>query len=331
MAGSTEIQGPPGVSLKSLVVGFVLTKRTEGKSPRTIEYYQENLRRFLWYARRQGWSDDIRFLTGWQIREFLGYVGTESRRWGLEGNGSETSRRNASHSAVRHYFVVLSCLFNWLMKEGFVEQNPMAKIRVAKSKPKVVVPFSGEEINRMLEIRDYDYAHNVKFLGSRNRAIILVLLDTGVRLSELVGMRVRDINNDTGYVRVLGKCAKERVVRIGKAAQKGLWRYLMYRPHDDVQELWLTEEGTPLRNRGVQSLVKQLKERAGISSGGGVHRFRHTFALSFLRTDKNVFNLQYLLGHSDLDMVRRYTLTLGMEDALKAHEKASPPDLLEVK
>jgi site-specific recombinase XerD len=91
----------------------------------------------------------------------------------------------------------------------------------------------------------------------------------------------------------------------------------------------LTEEGKPLHNGGVHSLVKRLKERAGINGSGNVHRFRHTFALSFLRTDKNVFNLQYLLGHSDLDMVRRYTL--GMEDALRAHEKVSPADLLEVK
>ena len=328
MAASIKLEVPPGVSLKSLVKGFVLTKRTEGKSPRTVEYYQENLRRFLWYAERQGWSDDIRFLTEWQIREFLGYVGTETHRWGLEGNGSETSQRNASHSTVRHYFVVLSCFFNWVVEEGFVEENPMAKIKVAKSKPKVVVPYSSEEISQMLAVCDYDYEHNAKFLGSRNRAIILILLDTGIRLSELLGMKVGDINNDTGYIRVLGKGGKERVVRMGKVARKALWRYLMYRTHKDTQELWLTEEGKPLHNSGVQSLVKRLKERAGINGSGNVHRFRHTFALSFLRTDKNVFNLQYLLGHSDLDMVRRYTSTLGMEDALRAHEKASPADLL---
>jgi len=329
MVASIKLEVSPGVSFKSLVKGFVLTKRTEGKSPRTVEYYEENLRRFLWYAGRQGWSDDIRFLTEWQIREFLGYVGTETHRWGLEGNGSETSQRNASHSTVRHYFVVLSCLFNWAVEEGFVEENPMARIKVAKSKPKVVVPFSSEEISRMLAVCDYDYEHNAKFLGSRNRAIILILLDTGIRLSELIGMKVGDINNDTGYIRVLGKGGRERVVRIGKMARKALWRYLMYRPNKGAQELWLTEEGNPLHNSGVQSLVKRLKERAGVNSDGTVHRFRHTFALSFLRTDKNVFNLQYLLGHSDLEMVRRYTATLGMEDALKAHEKASPADLIE--
>lgn len=319
------------MSLKSLVKGFVLTKQTEGKSPRTVEYYQENLRRFLWYAGMQGWSDDIRFLTEWQIREFLGYVGTQTHRWGLEGNGSETSRRNASHSTIRHYFVAISVFLNWLVAEGFIEENPIAKIKVAKSKPKVVVPYSCEEIGRMLAVCDYDYEHYAKFLGSRNRAMLLMLLDTGIRLSELVGMKVRDINNDRGYIQVLGKGSKERVVRIGKVAQKALWRYLMYRTYNDMDELWLTEEGRPLHSSGVQSLVKRLKERAGIRGNGNTHRFRHTFALSFLRTDKNVFNLQYLLGHSDLDMVRRYTSTLGMEDALRAHEKASPADLMGLK
>ncbi len=110
------------------------------------------------------------------------------------------------------------------MAEGFIEENPIAKIKIAKSKPKVVVPFKNDEISRMLEVCDYDYEHNAKLLGSRNRAIILVLFDTGMRLSELVGMKVRDINNDTGYIQVLGKGSKERVVRIGKMAQKALWR-----------------------------------------------------------------------------------------------------------
>jgi len=83
-----------------------------------------------------------------------------------------------------------------------------------------------------------------------------------------------------------------------------------------------------LNNSGIQSLLKRLKQRAGVGSSGSIHRFRHTFALNFLRADRNVFNLQYLLGHSDLDMVRRYTASLGMEDALQAHVNASPADLL---
>jgi len=331
MAVYNKIQAPLGTSLKSLINGFVLTKQTEDKSPRTVEYYQENLGRFLWHAEKQEWPDDIRLLNEWHIREFLGYVATETHRWGISGNGSETSRHKASHATVHHYYRALSCFFTWAVSEGFLQESPVAKIKVAKPKAKVVKPYTTEEIRKMLAVCEYDYNHNAKFLGSRNQAIILVLLDTGVRLSELLQIEVGDIDNETGNIKVLGKGAKERMVRIGRTAQKVLWRYLMHRPDNGMKELWLTEEGEPLHERGVQSLVKRLKERAGINSQGSVHKFRHSFAISFLRTDKNVFNLQYLLGHSDLDMVRRYTSTLGMEDALEAHKTASPADQLGLK
>jgi site-specific recombinase XerD len=218
-----------------------------------------------------------------------------------------------------------------VVREGFLPASPTAKIKVAKPKNKVIKPYTNDEIINMLAVCDNDYEHNAKFLGSRNKAIVLVLLDAGVRLSELTGMTLEDINTSNGNIRVMGKGGKERVVRIGKVAQKSLWRYLMNRPRNDVEYLWLTEEGKPLSPVAVQCMVKRLKLRAGVGGTGNVHRFRHTFALNFLRVDKNVFNLQYLLGHSELEMVRRYTATLGMEDALKAHEKASPADLLRIK
>ncbi len=328
MVIGTRPGAPPGTSLRSLVNGFVLTKQTEGKSPRTVEFYSENLKRFLWYAHKQGWPDDIRMITEWYIREFLGYVANEKCRWGVKDNGSESSQMKASHTTLHHYFVVLANFFGWVVHEGFLKESPTVKIKMAKPKTKVIKPYTHEEIKSMLVVCDNDYENNAKFLGSRNKAIILVLLDAGVRLSELIGMTLDDVNALNGNIRVMGKGSKERVVRIGKVVQKALWRYLMYRPDNGCREVWLSEEKRPLSSGSVQCLVRRLKERAGIKSHGSVHRFRHTFALNFLRVDKNVFNLQYLLGHSELEMVRRYTATLGMEDALKAHEKASPADLL---
>ena len=322
MSANTKVQAPLGTSLRSLVKGFILTKQTEGKSPRTVEYYRENLRRFIWYCDKQKWSGDIRFLTEWDIREFLGYTATETYRWGVKGNGSETSHHKSSHATTHHYFVVLSCFFSWAMREEFIKENPMAKIKVAKQKPKVITPYTVDEIKKMLAVCDYDFNHGAKFLGSRNRAMILILLDSGMRLSELTNIIVNDITNETGYIKILGKGNKERVVRIGKLARIALWKYLVYRRQSVYQYLWLTEEGKPLNSSGVQSFIKRLKQRAGITSMRTTHRFRHTFALNFLREDRNVFNFQYLLGHSDLEMVKRYISALGMEDALNTHEKA---------
>jgi site-specific recombinase XerD len=265
---------PPGTSLKSLVNGFVLTKQTEGKSPRTVEFYGENLKRFLWYSRQKEWPDDIRMLTEWNIREFLGYVANETNRWGLEGNGSEPAHRKVSHTTVHHYYVVLANFFGWVVHEGFLTDNPTTKIKVAKPKVKVINPYTGEEINRMLAVCDKDYESNAKFLGSRNRVIVLMLLDTGVRLLELTGIKIQDVNTSNGNIRVMGKGNKERIVRIGKVAQKSLWRYLMNRPDNGRDELLLTEEGKPLSPSAVQCTMKRLKQRAGVSGAGSVHRFR---------------------------------------------------------
>jgi len=264
----------------------------------------------------------------WNIREFLGYVAGENQRWGLSGNGSESSRRKTSLSTLHHYYAVLKTFFNWCVKEGFLPENPLGKVKVANPKPRVIQPYTSREIAKMLTVCDQDYRSNAKFLGSRNKAIVLTLLDTGLRVSEAAGIKVDDVDAERGWIKVRGKGAKERVVRIGVVAQKALWRYLVHRPSNGKEELWLTEEGMPLQSGGIQIMIRRLKERAGVTSGGNCHRFRHTFALHFLRADRNPFNLQYLLGHSDLRMVRHYTAALGMEDALEAHKRASPADVL---
>jgi len=297
----------------------------------TVKYYEVLLRHFLWYTVKGNFPSDAGLITEWHIREFLNYVISETNRWGLKGNGSEPCQRPASHSTVHHYFAALRVFFNWCVAEGFLVQSPLVKIKVSNPKPKVIQPYSSEEIAKMLVVCDYDYQHNAKFLGSRNKAIVLMLLDTGLRVGEIGNINLEDIDTERGWVKVRGKGAKERVVRIGATAQKALWRYLVHRPNTERGQLWLTEEETPLRPNGIQMVIKRLKQRAGVTSRGNCHRFRHTFALNFLRADRNPFNLQYLLGHSDLRMVRHYTATMGMEDALKAHEKASPADLMRLK
>jgi site-specific recombinase XerD len=331
MVVSIRSQAPVSTSVKSLVQGFVLTQRTDCKSPRTIEYYESNLKRFLWYAEHQEWPDDVRLVTEWHIREFLAYTGETGNRWGLTGNGSESSRPKATYCTVYHYYSVLKTFFNWCVREGFITETPLAKIKLKNPKLNVVQPYSNQDVLKLLEVCDYDYKNNAKFLGSRNKAIILMLLDTGLRASELANIKLDEIDSERGWIKVKGKGAKERVVRIGATAQKALWRYLVFREKNKYQQLWLTEEGRPMKVGGIQIMVTRLKERAGVTSKGNCHKFRHTFALNFLRQDRNPFNLQYLLGHSDLRMVKHYVSTLGMEDALKAHESASPADLLSLR
>jgi len=223
MVVSIRSQAPVSTSVKSLVKGFVLTQCTDCKSPRTIEYYESNLRRFLWYAEQQEWSDDVRLITEWHIREFLAYTGEAGNRWGLTGNGAESSRPKATYCTVHHYYCVLKAFLNWCVREGFITETPLAKINLKNPKLNVVQPYSNQDVLKLLEACDYDYKSNAKFLGSRNKAIILMLLDTGLRASELANIKLDEIDSERGWIKVKGKGAKERVVRIGSTAQKALW------------------------------------------------------------------------------------------------------------
>lgn len=126
----------------------------------------------------------------------------------------------------------------------------------------------------------------------------------------------------------MGKGAKERVVRMGKTTQKALLRYLLMRT-DTHPCLWVTEERRPLEARGVQMAIKRLCHRANITDARlGPHTFRHTAAINYLRNGGDVFTLQVMLGHSTLQMTRRYVSVLGIDDLVRVHTKASPVDNL---
>lgn len=175
------ITSQPGTSLRSLVGAFIITKLTEGKSDRTVEFHAKNLKRFIWYAEIQNWPENIHEINSWHIKAFLGYVALEKDRWGLSGNGCETSQNRASQATVRHYYNILKRFYNWLVEEKVLEENFMDGIHVDKPPLPLIDPYSSDEIKKMLTVCDYDFEHDARFSGSRNKAIVLVLLDTGLR------------------------------------------------------------------------------------------------------------------------------------------------------
>lgn len=215
MVVSIRSQAPVSTSLSSLVKGFILTQRTNCRSPNTIEYYEGILNRFLWYAEQQNWSDDARLITEWYIREFLAYVSSDINRWGVKGNGSESSRKKATYSTVHHYYCVLKAFFNWCVREDYIQESPLAKVKLANPKPNVVRPYTSQEIMKLLAVCDHDFKNNARFLGSRNKAVVLMLLDTGLRISELAGIKLEDIESERGWIKVTDDEAAARSEKEG--------------------------------------------------------------------------------------------------------------------
>jgi integrase len=160
----------------------------------------------------------------------------------------------------------------------------------------------------------------------RERALVLLLLDTGLRLAEVAALRVGDLRPD-GSVRVIGKGSSERIVPIGATARAALLRYVREResvgPADPV---FVGRKGR-LGQRGIQVAIRRFGRRAGVATRSSPHTFRHTFARGYLVNGGDVFSLQQVLGHATLDMVRRY-ISLTEADLVARHRTASPADRL---
>jgi len=236
-----------------------------------------------------------------------------------DSNNTRATRPVCAYTVDR-YYTGLSALFRWAVSEGMVDINPMATIKKPRIQRKIIKGLEPEICHRLLGSFDG------KSLDSyRNKTIVYMFLDTGLRLSELANLKMSDINMEQGIIRVVGKGDKERLVRIGLKTQKALWNYLARR-NSEADYIWIGKENMPFTADGIAQMVRNLGKRLDIQLSP--HKLRHSFAISFLRNGANPFELQMALGHSTLEMTRRYTQALGFEDVFKRHVVASPVDRL---
>ncbi len=282
---------------------FLLACKVDGLSPATISYYDYQIGRCVSFLYKLKLTD-AQDITAQHIRLFLLKL-------------QETNCPNSIHD----YYRAIKRFFNWLIEEGLLDKSPMVNIKPPRVPKKLIKPFSHKDIESMLLL-----CNGNRFLDARNKALILLFLDTGVRNNEMATIQIAEINFDSETINIMGKGAKERVVRMGKMAQKALLTYLLKR-NDGHSCLWVTEERAPMTAAGIQTTIKVLCRRADIKGvKRGPHTFRHNFATMALKNGANLFYVQSLLGHSSLDMTRRYASMIDSEEAVKAHSQFSPVD-----
>jgi integrase/recombinase XerD len=219
--------------------------------------------------------------------------------------------------------------------------NPMKKVPAPKFTEPPLEPFEKDEIERLLKVCDYCDEANTndrrKFTmrrptARRDRAIVLTLLDTGLRATELCSLLIGNVDLNIGKVSVMhgvrggAKGGKGRMVFLGKATRSAVWHYLVQREDrsDQNAPLFLGKDNRPMTQDGLRHLIKRIADRAKVENAYP-HKFRHTFALTYLRSGGDVFTLQALLGHTSLDMVRHYA-RIAEIDIEQAHRRASPVD-----
>jgi len=321
------------MKLSLAIDGFLLAKRVAGCSPHTIRNYKLTLRRLQHFLPA---DPHLAAVTADQVRAFLDHLMTA--QFDHPGVAHRPPQR-LSAKTIRNVHICLSSLWTWAIAEGYATIHVVRAVAAPTPEPALIVPFTRDQVQALLR----SLTHSLPWASSpdtqteiprrrqlRDRAIILFLLDTGVRSSELCALRIADVDLVAGSARARSKGrlntgqGKERPVRFGPSTARALWQYLAARDALDAKSepLFATRSDRPLDRRTLAKHVHRLGERAGVPDCHP-HRFRHTFAINYLRNGGDVFTLKDLLGHTSLDMVQRY-LHIAQVDIENAHRRASP-------
>jgi len=299
-----------------IVQGYMYTLQARHLSQHTVWDYENTIRKFTAYL-----GDDLPFceITARHIEGFL------------------ISQNGLTNKTLLNYHVGLSAVWTWAVREKYTDEHVVHAVQRPKPEQREIVPYTRDEVKAMLNslkrTRVYQRAgqrpadHGIPFgAPERNRAIILMLIDTAVRADELCQARVRDLDKRNLRLHVMGKGAKERYVPFSAQTGQALWRYLAMRGTDldPSASLFVTKDNRPMTRDRLYHLLEVIGDRAGVPNVN-IHRFRHTSAIEYLRNGGDPYTLQKLLGHSTLEMVRRY-LAIVQVDLDNAHKRASPVD-----
>lgn len=228
--------------------------------------------------------------------------------------------KNLGTRTIGRRLSTLRSFFKFLTREGYLKTNPILVLSSPKQEKHLPQFMTEEEVSRLIESA---FAKNEKDeRGLRDRAVLETFYSTGMRISEVVGLSIADIDFIGGIVKVMGKGKKERIVPIGETAIAAIRGYLKKRKKQ-AEALFLNKNGRRITARGTRNIVVKYIRLAGIKQGVSAHTFRHSFATHLLNRGADLRTVQELLGHANLSTTQIYThLTT---DRLKSvYDKAHP-------
>jgi len=314
--------------LSELITGYKLSAKSEGKSHNTIAIVEDSVRYFEEFLTNCNLSTNVSAIGIDELRRFILYL--QERPRFAQHRFTQPQGGHLSGHTINGYMRALQAFWAWLEREDFIEENPFTRLKIPKAPRRVIPTFTEAQLRQLFGV-----INTTSPVGYRDYTIILTLVDTGIRCSELTNLRLSDVNLESRLLKVWGKGSKERLVPIGAKVQKALWKYITcYRPQPATpryDHVFLTRDGRPLTKDRLEAIIERYGKRAGIV---GVrvspHTFRHTMAVTFLRNGGDVFSLQRIFGHSQLEVLKGY-VNLAQADISRVHERNSPADNLELK
>lgn len=310
--------------------GFLLSLRAGGYSRATVDLYRYVMDCLVAYLA----DPPLNQIKPNDLKKYFVYLQDE-----YKPRRKAPSGKALSGSTLQNHWKAIRSLYNWATEEELIKSRPDEKLKLPENNPRAVLPLTEAEVKALLKAAEYTREAKPgnrssfsmhRATAARDTALILLLLDTGVRAGEAGRLLVEDVDLKTGEVTVhpygnSKRKTKARSVFLGKSGQKAVWRYLATRPDAQKDDpLFLSITGRPMDANSIRCLLVDLGEKAGISHVHP-HRLRHTFSIQYLKNGGDVFTLQRLLGHASLDMVKHY-LEIAAVDAQNAHRRASPAD-----
>lgn len=283
---------------------FLAHLRTERRlSPHTDANYKRDLERFVAYCTQQGiesWSS----VDGQHVRMFA----------------AAEFRRGASPRTIQRRLSALRSFFKYLVREAVLKANPAVQVQAPKSTKRLPQTIDADQMNRLLSFRSDES------LDVRDKAIMELFYSSGLRLSELVGLNLADVDLADRTVRVMGKGSKARIVPVGSHAIAALSRWIKERAAVAAVEelaLFVGQTGTRLGPRAIQQRIARWAKRQGLGVHVHPHMFRHSFATHLLESSQDLRGVQELLGHANISTTQVYT-HLDFQHLAKIYDRSHP-------
>jgi site-specific recombinase XerD len=314
------------VSLRKGIELYLSTLSTEGKSPRYIYWLNTRLRFFNDFIKEAyGESFKLQDLTVEDGRSYIGSLMERDTRY----QNHPMHKRQKGKLKVQYIHGCgrsIRSFSTWAFEEGYLDENVMRRLKLPQLPKTLPEPLSEEEIQRVLSATLDGTRERL-----RNFSIMMLFLDTGIRLDELVNLKLSRINFVLGEMMIFGKGSKERKVPIGLQAKKALLDYLARERSDpanpqDEDCIYLTVDGFPITHGAVEKMFQRVKKLAEVPNLHP-HTCRHTFSVRYLVNGGDAFSLQKILGHTSLEMTRKY-VNLASGDVREKHRRFSPMDNL---
>jgi len=298
---------PPAIREDSLVdeyLNFLAVER--GASLNTLDAYSRDIHQFLGFATAGGVSSPLAVTSG-NVTAFLGE---------LRDQGLSSTSMNRKLAAIRGFY-------KYLLREARLEENPLARVQIARTWMRLPGTLSREEMETLL-----GQPADATPAGIRDRAILELLYATGIRVSELGTLTLNRVNRQMGFLVTVGKGRKERIVPVGRSALQWLGRYVeqarpVFLKKRTSSVLFLNRSGEGFTRQGLWKLIKKYARMANLERKVHPHTFRHSFATHLLEGGADLRSVQVMLGHADISTTQIYTHVT--RDRLKEiHKKFHP-------